>query len=598
MVVRTGFSRSLADAKYGILKDRTNFFEQSLFLIQIEPMTILPDLSDLIIEQVSITNDVMITVRAASPMVPCPCCGTLSRRVQSRYTRTLRDLPVSGRYTHLIVHVRRFFCQESTCIRKIFAERFPSLTLPRVKFTLRLQEMLRQMGFALGGEAGARLGRVLSIPGSSDTVLRLVKQTELPVASSPRVVGIDDWSWKRRLRYGTLICDLESRKPIDVLPDRSVESVSAWFEKYPSIEIVSRDRSSEYAAAIKKGAPQALQVADLWHIGKNLAESVSTLLARCRAEIRRGLHVQAEPSQEREEMEPVSEEERHPARSLSEEQARVARRAQKLDRYEQIIELHDQGLKAAEIASRTGISGRTVQRWLAHGSFPEARRRRRRPSLIDPYERSVLQWWHEGNRNGLQLYRELITRGYKGSSKAMYNYLATLRTPQPDSLQSIPLKLRRRKSVPLLPPPLENFSAQRATWLFVCQPEKLDQIQQEELMRILQASPSAETAYSLAQGFMQMIREHTGQPLESWLNSVEESHLPELKSFARGIQHDKAAVLAGLTLSWSQGPLEGHVNRLKLIKRSMYGRAKLPLLRARVLHVAEKEPARATILAG
>ena len=592
------FSRSLADAKYGILKDRTNFFEQSLFLIQIEPMTILPDLSDLIIEQVSITNDVMITVRAASPMVPCPCCGTLSRRVQSRYTRTLRDLPVSGRYTHLTVHVRRFFCQESTCIRKIFAERFPSLTLPRVKFTLRLQETLRQMGFALGGEAGARLGRVLSIPGSSDTVLRLVKQTELPVASSPRVVGIDDWSWKRRLRYGTLICDLESRKPIDVLPDRSVESVSAWFEKYPSIEIVSRDRSSEYAAAIKKGAPQALQVADLWHIGKNLAESVSTLLARCRAEIRRGLHVQAEPSQEREEMEPVSEEERHPARSLSEEQARVARRAQKLDRYEQIIELHDQGLKAAEIASRTGISGRTVQRWLAHGSFPEARRRRRRPSLIDPYERSVLQWWHEGNRNGLQLYRELITRGYKGSSKAMYNYLATLRTPQSDSLQSIPLKLRRRKSVPLLPPPLENFSAQRATWLFVCQPEKLDQIQQEELMRILQASPSAETAYSLAQGFMQMIREHTGQPLESWLNSVEESHLPELKSFARGIQHDKAAVLAGLTLSWSQGPLEGHVNRLKLIKRSMYGRAKLPLLRARVLHVAEKEPARATILAG
>jgi len=561
-------------------------------------MTILPDLSDLIIEQVSITNDVMITVRAASPMVPCPCCGTLSRRVQSRYTRTLRDLPVSGRYTHLIVHVRRFFCQESTCIRKIFAERFPSLTLPRVKFTLRLQETLRQMGFALGGEAGARLGRVLSIPGSSDTVLRLVKQTELPVASSPRVVGIDDWSWKRRLRYGTLICDLESRKPIDVLPDRSVESVSAWFEKYPSIEIVSRDRSSEYAAAIKKGAPQALQVADLWHIGKNLAESVSTLLARCRAEIRRGLHVQAEPSQEREEMEPVSEEERHPARSLSEEQARVARRAQKLDRYEQIIELHDQGLKAAEIASRTGISGRTVQRWLAHGSFPEARRRRRRPSLIDPYERSVLQWWHEGNRNGLQLYRELITRGYKGSSKAMYNYLATLRTPQSDSLQSIPLKLRRRKSVPLLPPPLENFSAQRATWLFVCQPEKLDQIQQEELMRILQASPSAETAYSLAQGFMQMIREHTGQPLESWLNAVEESHLPELKSFARGIQHDKAAVLAGLTLSWSQGPLEGHVNRLKLIKRSMYGRAKLPLLRARVLHVAEKEPARATILAG
>jgi transposase len=160
------------------------------------------------------------------------------------------------------------------------------------------------------------------------------------------------------------------------------------------------------------------------------------------------------------------------------------------------------------------------------------------------------------------------------------------------------LKPRRRKSVPSLPVPLENFSAQRTTWLFVCQPEKLDQIQQEELMLIRQASPSAEAAYGLAQAFMRMIREHTGQQLDSWLSSVEASHLPELKSFAKGIQHDKAAVLAGLTLPWSQGPLEGHVNRLKLSKRSMYGRAKLPLLRARVLHVAKKEPARATLLAG
>jgi transposase len=559
------FSRSLADAKCGILKNKTNFFEQDSFLISFEPMTILPDLSDLVIEQVSISNDVTVTVRAASPTAPCPCCGTSSKRVQSRYTRALRDLPASGRPVHLVLQVRRFFCEENTCVREIFAERFPALTLPRVKFTLRLQEALREVGFALGGEAGARLGKQLSIPGSPDTLLRLVKGADLPAAASPRVVGIDDWSWKRRLRYGTLICDLESSKPIDVLPDRSVETVSAWFEKHPTVKIVSRDRSSEYAAAIRKGAPQALQVADLWHIGKNLADSVSTLLARCRAEIRRGLHVQAAPEQG--EAEPVPEEERHPARSRSEEQARVARRAQKLDRYTQIIELHDQGLKAIDIASRTGISGRTVHRWLAHGSFPEAKRRRRRPSLIDPYERYVLTWWHEGNRNGLQLYRELTSRGYKGSSKAMYNYLATLRTPQSDAPQSLPLKPRKRKSVPSLPAPLENFSAQRATWLFVCEPEKLDQIQQEELMRIRQASPSAETAYGLAQAFMHMIREHTASQLETWLSSVEASHVPELKSFAKGIRQDKAAVVAGLTLPWNNGPMEGHVNRLKLIKR-------------------------------
>src|SRR6266699_868378 len=511
------------------------------------------------------------------------------------YYRTEHNLPASGRPVHLVIHVRRFFCQENTCVRKIFAERFPSLTLPRVKFTLRLQETLRDMGFALGGEAGSRLGKYLSIPGSPETILRLVKETKLAATSSPRVVGIDDWSWKRRLRYGTLICDLESSKPIEVLPDRSVETVSAWFEQHPTVEIVSRDRSSEYAAGISKGAPQALQVADLWHIGKNVADSVQTLLARCRAEIRRALQGPAVSEQEQEETEPVLEEERRPPRSRSVKLAQEGRRAQKLDRYTQVVGLHLQGLRAADIASRVGVGERTVHRWLRNGTFPEAKRRRRRPSLIDPYERYVLNWWQEGNRKGAQLYRDLTAQGYRGSARAMYSYLATLRTPQVRSSISSQSKPQEHKRVPSSPVPLENFSAQRATWLFVCQPEKLDERQQNELALMRQASPSAGLAYGLAQAFMQMIREQTGEQLDTWIRLVEASHLPEMESFAKGIQQDKEAVRAGLTLPWSQGPLEGHVNRLKLIKRSMYGRAKLPLLRARVLHVAEKGPSRAAI---
>src|SRR5260370_2655083 len=144
-------------------------------------MTIIPDLCDLVIEQVCMTNEVTITVREASPTAACPCCGIISKRIQSRYTRTVRDLPASGRPVHLVLHVRRFFSQESSCVRKIFAERFPALTLPRVKFTLRLQEALREMGFELDGAGGARL----------------VKRAELPPASPRRVVGPGDWSWKR-----------------------------------------------------------------------------------------------------------------------------------------------------------------------------------------------------------------------------------------------------------------------------------------------------------------------------------------------------------------------------------------------------------------
>ena len=150
-----------------------------------------------------------------------------------------------------------------------------------------------------------------------------------------------------------------------------------------------------------------------------------------------------------------------------------------------------------------------------------------------------------------KLYTELTAQGYKGSSKAMYNYLATLRAPQSDATKPLPSKPRGPKSVPLLPVPLENFSARRATWLFVHQPEKLDETQQQELALMRQASPSAEAAYGLAQAFMHMIREHTGQQLETWLSLVQESTLPEFKSFAKGIQQDKTAVLAGLTLPWS-----------------------------------------------
>jgi transposase len=171
----------------------------------------------------------------------------------------------------------------------------------------------------------------------------------------------------------------------------------------------------------------------------------------------------------------------------------------------------------------------------------------------------------------------------------MYSYLATLRTPQSDRLTSLPSKPQRRQRVPSSPAPLENFSARRATWLFLRQREKLDETQQKELALMRQASPSVEAAYGLAQAFMCMIREHTGHQLETWLSLVEKSMLPELKSFAKGIQQDKAAVFAGLTLPWNNGPLEGHVNRLKLIKRSMYGRAKLRLLRQRVLRSSPKK---------
>jgi transposase len=286
-------------------------------------------------EQVNVTDEITLTLRTTSPTASCPSCGTDSSRIQSRYTRTLHDLPVSGHPFHLIIHARRFFCKKSTCAQKIFAEQLPDLCQPHAQRTKRLQEALSQLGLVVGGQAGARLGSAFGMSGSRDTILRLVRQHHLPDTTEPRIVGVDGWAWKRRRRYGTLICDLERGLPIEVLSDRSVETVAAWFRAHPSVSIVSRDGSSEYASAIKKGAPQARQVSDRWHLTKNLSACVTVLLTLILTEIRRAEYEAALLQDEKAE----PREGRRPDRTRAIQQAQSARQAERMVRYEQMITL-------------------------------------------------------------------------------------------------------------------------------------------------------------------------------------------------------------------------------------------------------------------
>ncbi len=189
---------------------------------------IFPGLPEVRIEQVHVANEITLTLRTMSSTASCPSCGTSSTRVQSRYTRRLHDLPSSGRPVCLILHVHRFFCTKSTCAQKIFTERLPELCRPHAQRTIQLQTALCQLGLASGGQAGAEIGSEQGLSGSRDTILRLVHRQPLPDPPTSPIVGIDDWAWKRRQRYGTLICDLQSHQPIDLLADRSVETVSAW----------------------------------------------------------------------------------------------------------------------------------------------------------------------------------------------------------------------------------------------------------------------------------------------------------------------------------------------------------------------------------
>ncbi len=525
-------------------------------------MIIIPDLPDVQVEEVEVAFEITLTLRTTSPTASCPACGSASSRIQSRYRRTLRDLPSSGRPIRLILHVRRFFCKESACAQKIFTERLPDLCRPHAQRTKRLQEALCRLGLKMGGQAGADTCQEQGLSGSRDTILRLVRRFSQPAESSPRVIGLDDWAYKRRLRYGTLICDLERGQPIDLLPDREVSTVEAWLKKHPSIDTVSRDGSSEYASAIRKGAPHAQQVSDRWHLVKNLAACVSVQITKTLAQLRRTKELR-------------------PAQTPAVQQTQQARRAERMARYEHILELQKHGMKSGEIARTLGMSQRTLQRWIATGNIPYSRRKRQRASLIDPYKTYLLKRWHQGCHKGAQLEKELRAKGYKGSQHGVYRYLETLKAsiPAPSKHTSA-----SKPASSIQPNLLLTLSASQATRLFFRRPEDFKPEDQEHLQQLRQANPSLEVTYQLVEEFLHMVRERTGAQLDAWLEKVEASHLPAFQTFVTGVQKDKDAVLAGLTLPWSNGPLEGNVNRLKLIKRSMYGRVDIDLLKLRVLH--------------
>ena len=557
----------------------------------------LPD--DLVVDQVRVLYDcVTISVRSIAPSAVCPLCSQLATRIHSRYRRTAADLPSGGRQLVLALVVRKFFCQTSQCPRHIFAERFPEVVRPWARMTLRFCSELEAIGFATSGEAGARLATRLGLPTSPATMLRRLKAVSAPVSKRVTKVGIDDFAFRRGLKYGTLLVDLETHQVIDLLPDRTVATTTAWFKKHPDIKIVSRDRGSDYAAAATAGAPQALQVCDRWHLLRNLSEYVTTFLARMRAQIRKASQALAPPRKvdpladsrkvEREVLQQARQtcrEERQTRKTVL-EQAKEARAAQRLDQYQHVLELWDQGYSAYEIAPRVGISERTVRRLRTQGI--ETRPRRRRPSPLDQYASYLHRRWEEGCQNGQRLYEELQEKGYTGSSRALYRYLNRWRSPStikpPPSLSK--RRWRSRKNAAPPAGPFDECNAKQAVWLYLRSPDTLSATEQEQLTFLRQVHPTLESTYQLVQEFAVMLRTQKGERLETWLEQVRTSHIPELLRFARGIERDKVAVQAALLLPYSNGMVEGHVNRLKLIKRMMYGRAKFPLLRQRVLHAA------------
>ncbi len=525
--------------------------------------TLLPDTSE--VELVLLRprdGTIEMRLRACRASAVCPACQSISRRVHSRYVRELGDLPWEGIPVRISLQARKFFCGECNCRRRIFTERLPNTVLRYARRTRRSTEALDWITLALGGEAGSRLARRMGLLAHGSTLLRQLRRRSRSAATSrsPRVLGIDDWAWRKGHRYGTILCDLESHRVVDLLPDRESETVAAWLRTHPGAEVVSRDRASAYAEAVRKTVPQAVQVADRWHLLHSLSEALTSALQPHHRILTQTAHAIREVEATPPAVPPAVHSE--PRVALVKSQNRDRRHS----RYEQVMELARRGMSKLQIGRELGLDHRTVSRWMHSDGFPELQPRCRVRS-VDAYADYLEQRLQEGFHNATQLWRELREQGFHGQQRIVRTWIHQRRGP------------RYQPGAHTRTPPAMRTSPRHTAWLILSEPASA----RSYLEELYRRSPEIAATARAADEFFRIVRSRNSTAWPSWLQSAKGT---ALASFAANLIRDQAAVLAALQMPWSNGQVEGQVHRLKLVKRQMYGRASFDLLRLRVLNTA------------
>ena len=508
----------------------------------------------------------------------CPDCRQPTERIHGRYLRTLADLPWATVPIELRVIVRRFRCGTCSCRRQTFAERLPNVAPRYARTTTRLATTQANTGLVLGGAAGARHLSRHGAPVSRNTLLRRVRRVSLPEGPAPEIIGLDDWAWRKGNRYGTIIVDLQRGCPIDVLEDRAAETVATWLQAHPDVTIVARDRAEAYAAGIRQGAPNATQVADRFHLLKNLASALQEVFSVYHREIDQLNHVPHDevPAQDDDTGATSTE----PPVPMTKAQQQIAHnRAKRVAEYEQAQALGQQGWTIKAISAHLGRHHRTVKQYLGASTFPERPPRRRPSSILAPYKAYLRERWQAGCRSAKELYHEMQAQGFPGKYSIVAAYISRLRPPQGR------ITRRRQSGSPVTTVEVDKpLTPSRATWLVMRREATLTEDEKQQLARLHAQAGAIAEAITLTQDFAGLVRQRQPDQLDTWLERATASGLQAFKSFANGLRADYDAVKAGITLRWSNGPVEGQINRLKMLKRQMYGRAGIGLLRQRVLH--------------
>jgi len=519
----------------------------------------------------SISDNVIIQASPCQASAPCPTCAHLSGRLHSRYQRTLADLPWQGRPVALQVQARRFRCLNPACARQTFAERLPGVASAAGRRTERLGSLQSYLGLALGGEAGKRLAERLAMPISADTLLRMTREAgnDNEPPPTPRVLAVDDWAWRRGRRYGTVLVDLERNTVVDLLPDRQAETLAGWLRQHPGVEIVARDRAGAYADGVRQGAPNAVQAADRWHLLRNLGDAVRAVVDRQHAAVRRAAKQLSEPV-----LMPTvvasAPNSPKPTAAARRSQASYARRQA---RYEEAARLRAAGGSISHIAAQLGAERKTIRRWLQAGGA-SLWRKPPRVGVLAPYRDHLERRWAEGCRNAALLWRELVRLGFAGRYGTVRSWAGQRRKTDPQTVMDKAGAGMRSGQLP---------SSRHLARMLMTDTDKLPEAEQAFVLALLAQAPDLANGIAVAKRLNLLFRHKSQESLDAVLADAAGTPLAE---FAANIRRDLAAVQAALDLPWTTSPAEGQINRLKMLKRTMYGRAGFQLLRARVLHAA------------
>jgi transposase len=525
---------------------------------------LLPHLGGLLVDRVTVAAaGVVIEARCGLAGAACPACGAWSSRVHSGYARTVADGPVGGRPVLIRLRVRRFFCGNPGCAAVTFAEQAAGLTGRYLRRSLPLRGLLAQIGLVLAGRAGARLAAILGAPVHRTTLLRLVAALPEPViGAAPEVTGVDDFALKKGRVYGTALIDVAAGAAVDLLPDREAATVAAWLAAHPGAKVICRDRAGGYADAARQGAPEAIQVADRWHLWHNLGEYVEKAVAAHRGCL-------TSPAGARKDDSPGPA--RQPAeaeglRDVCGRERRLVTRTR--DRHAVVHSLLAAGHSERAAAQILSLSRGTVHRYAAAATPGELLvKATSRHSKLDRYKPYLRKRWNEGITSAAALHAELQAKGWQGSIQAVERYVRPFR------------------AMTAAPPPGPVIPATRqiTRWLLT-RPAALGEDERKQLAALLRRCPHLDALAGHVRTFAEMMACRRGQQeLEGWLAAVEAGDQPELRSFANGIRRDQQAVTAGLTLPYSSAAVEGTVTKIKMLKRQMYGRASFNMLRKRVI---------------